>query len=241
MNSHLASSSPSVHVYTNPSNSPVAQIDSIRSSFSHGMKQGLSSLAVSFNKGLSTPDSEVASTWSNLSDESSDNNFIHLDPSECGDGEMGVSPIPDIDKDDIEVEVATEVVEDDESLASPQMPNEKVMVTIENDVMVIKVKTNNKVYKVCLHEIKGRTITLYTLYPTKVGVITIELDGVEAAQEAKGLNTVLKLQCKGLHLTESTCPLSEFQVRFKIFLTSVVTILNVVMGNGMHHADSMLS
>lgn len=86
--------------------SSVATGDGFKStSLTHGMKQGLSNLVVSFSKGggQSTPDSEVTSMWST---DSSENNFIQLDPDTELESPYG--------HDDVEesVEVAEEVIED---------------------------------------------------------------------------------------------------------------------------------
>lgn len=88
-----------------PVRSPsVAPVDSIKSTFAQGMKQGLSNIVVSFTKagGQSTPDSEVTSLWST---DSSENNFITLDP------DQDLSPFPQ-DEPEEAVEVAEEVIED---------------------------------------------------------------------------------------------------------------------------------
>ena len=84
-------------------------VDNLKTSLTHGMKQGLSSLVVSFSKGggHSTPDSEVQSMWST---DSSENNFIHLDPEH----ELA-PPYQKLDEEEAEeeaVEVAEEVIED---------------------------------------------------------------------------------------------------------------------------------
>lgn len=79
------------------------------------IKQSLTNLTVSFNKvgGISTPDSEIVSNWSNISSDSSDN-FVQLD---VGEPDSGAVAVTNSLKDcmelgsDSEIEVAVEVEE----------------------------------------------------------------------------------------------------------------------------------
>lgn len=105
-------------------------LENIRSSLTHSMKHGYSNLAVSFNKcgpglggsgsgvaGISTPDSEIASNWSNFSSESSsENNFVTLDVIDSHSQHSSSAPNnnneDDAADDDDEVEIATEVNEE---------------------------------------------------------------------------------------------------------------------------------
>ncbi|CAG7723422.1 unnamed protein product [Allacma fusca] len=166
------------------SSSPVSNVpsmESLRSSFSQ-VKHGLSNLAVTFNKvgGISTPDSEVASQWSNISSDSSENNFV---PIESLDDEFCRSPLPSDVGVDAAVEVATEVVEDNRSTPSPSFSFGNQMLRAENDNLV--------------------------------GVLTIRLDNVEVAQEAKGTTSKLKFQCRSVSLRECTgMAWNEFQTKF---------------------------
>jgi len=83
------------------SNTSIHNLPSMDSfkTLTQGMKQGLNSLVVSFNKGgQSTPDSEVTSMWSTGS---SENNYVLLESPESE-----ALPV------DENVEVAEEVVED---------------------------------------------------------------------------------------------------------------------------------
>lgn len=96
-------------VSASPVNKPLPTLDMLTDNFKQGMKQGLSTVfAFSKTGGLSTPDSEVASTFSTSG--SSDNiqfEHLELDGSERG----GHSVEQDVEEDN--VEVAMEVVEDD--------------------------------------------------------------------------------------------------------------------------------
>lgn len=95
-------------VSASPVNKPMPTLDMLTDNFKQGMKQGLSTVfAFSKTGGLSTPDSEVASTFSTSG--SSDNiQFEHLElESERGGTADGISE--DIDDN---VEIAMEVVEE---------------------------------------------------------------------------------------------------------------------------------
>lgn len=84
----------------------ISSVDSMKSSFSQGMKQGISNIVVSFTKasgGSSTPDSEVTSMGST---DSSENNFITLDPDQEFPSSFQNEDLEEI------VEVAEEVIED---------------------------------------------------------------------------------------------------------------------------------
>ena len=105
-------------------------------------------MAVSFNKGgISTPDSEIASNWSNFSSSSSENNFITLDVVDpesvslrnsqmfSNNGEEGF-------EDDDGVEIATEVVEENDlterSTPSPMVPTDGASLKHESDETVVR-------------------------------------------------------------------------------------------------------
>jgi len=111
------------------------------------VKHSLTNLAVSFNVGggISTPDSEIASNWSNISTESSDN-FEQLDVTDpdASSGRVAIFRTNDGPEDDLDevVEVATEVVEerdpivDERSTPSPLFPQVGAYQIAENGQMV---------------------------------------------------------------------------------------------------------
>jgi hypothetical protein len=96
----MRTESPEMYSQHSSQNAALPSMDSIKSSLTQGVKQGFSSLVVSFSKGggQSTPDSEVTSMWST---DSSENNFVQLE-----------SPESDLPPVDDNVEEAEEVVED---------------------------------------------------------------------------------------------------------------------------------
>ncbi|CAL8071674.1 unnamed protein product [Orchesella dallaii] len=103
----------STPVSASPLNKPMPTLDMLTDNLKQGMKQGLSTVfAFSKTGGLSTPDSEVGSTFSTSG--SSDNiQFEHLEL----DDQEKVEGLDD------NVEVAEEVVEDHEPLAPNFIPN----------------------------------------------------------------------------------------------------------------------
>ena len=123
--------------------------DSFRG-LTQSVKHSLTNLAVSFTNvggGISTPDSEIASNWSNFSSDSSDN-FVTLDvgdPDASSEGRVSIFHTNGGGDDDLDdgVEVATEVVEEQDLLAderstpSPSFSHDNAYLRPEHDAMVL--------------------------------------------------------------------------------------------------------
>lgn len=125
---------------------PTGTVDGFRG-LGQSVKHSLTNLAVSFTNvggGISTPDSEIASNWSNFSSDSSDN-FVQLDVGDpdASSGRVSINHAngAGAGDDDLEdgVEVATEVVEgedllqEERSTPSPSFSHDNAFIRAENE------------------------------------------------------------------------------------------------------------
>ena len=190
----------SLSVSSSPVSSSIPSIESLRAGFAKVQQHGFHSL-VSLNKvgGLSTPDSEIASQWSNLSDESDENAV----PFETLDEDF-VNKGNEVDE---AVEVATEVVEDNRSTPSPTAFSfSNRMARPDNDSLV-----GNNCNGGMISYIGNATNNYFEFF--QVGVLTVKIENVEVAQEVHGLDSEMKVQCRSLALRECTgMAWNEFQV-----------------------------